>query len=100
MWISQAIISVHSPVFVIADALDRAGSVDPDAIRQALVETDIVNEGQLMVPWKGVKFDEKGQNIYASGIITQAFDKKYKTVWPSENKSVDPVVPIPDWNSR
>lgn len=93
-------IRAFTAVFVIADALDRAGSVDPDAIRQALVETDIVNEGQLMVPWKGVKFDEKGQNIYASGIITQAFDKKYKTVWPSENKSVDPVVPIPDWNSR
>jgi branched-chain amino acid transport system substrate-binding protein len=93
-------IRAFTAVFVIADALDRAGSVDPDAIRQALVETDIVNEGQLMVPWEGVKFDENGQNIYASGIITQAFDKAYKTVWPSDNKSIEPVVPMLDWNAR
>ena len=87
-------------VFVIADALDRAGSVEPEAIRQALRETDIVNDEdfQLILPWEGVKFDEKGQNIYATGIVTQFIDGQYQTVWPEANKAIDPVVPLTGWN--
>lgn len=84
-------------VFVVADALNRAGSLEPEAIRKALIETDIKNEGQLIVPWEGVKFDEKGQNIYASGIVTQVIGGTYQTVWPTANKAKDPVVPMPGW---
>ena len=88
-------------LFVLADAINRAGSSEPEAIRQALLETDIKNEGQLIVPWDGVKFDaETHQNIYASGIITQAFDGEYKTIYPSANKSVEPIFPMPGWNER
>lgn len=88
-------------LFVMADAIDRAGSTEPEAIRQALLETDIKNEGQLIVPWEGIKFDpDTHQNIYASGIITQAFDGEYKTVYPSESKAAEPVFPIPHWSER
>ena len=93
-------IRAFTAVFAIADALERAGSLEPDVIRQALAETNIINTGQLMVPWEGIKYGEDGQNIYASGIITQAFDGSYRTVWPSANKSTDPVVPLPSWNKR
>lgn len=88
-------------MFVMADAINRAGSTDPEAIRQALLETDIKNEGQLIVPWEGVKFDpETHQNIYGAGIITQATDGSYKTVYPSSSKATDVVFPMPSWSDR
>lgn len=93
-------IRAFTAVFVIADVLDRAGSTDPEALREALVATDIVNTGQMLVPWQGVKFDENGQNIFATGIITQVFDGSYATVWPTANKAVEPVVPLIPWNER
>lgn len=87
-------------VFVIADVLDRAKSTSPEALQQALKATDIVNTGQLLVPWEGIKFDENGQNIYATGIITQAKDGVYSTVWPTAFKTVEPVIPLVPWNER
>src|ERR671919_1535926 len=47
--------------FVLADAINRAGSTDAEAIRQALAATDL-GPSQLMMGFEGVKFDEKGQN--------------------------------------
>ena len=48
--------------FVLVDAIDRAGSTDPAKIQAALKATDLKPE-QLMMGYKGVKFDDKGQNI-------------------------------------
>ena len=52
--------------FVLADAIDRAGSTEPAKIQAALKATDLKPE-QLMIGYKGVKFDDKGQNVLASG---------------------------------
>ena len=49
---------------MLADAINRAGSTDREKIREALVATDVPGD-QLIMPWKGVKFDEIGQNIEA-----------------------------------
>src|SRR6185295_10494491 len=48
-------------LMVLADAINRAGSTEPEAIRKALVATDIPGKS-LIMPWKGVKFDQAGQN--------------------------------------
>ena len=48
--------------FVLCEAIDRAGSTDPAKIQAALKATDLKPE-QLMMGYKGVKFDDKGQNI-------------------------------------
>jgi branched-chain amino acid transport system substrate-binding protein len=54
--------------FVLADAIDRAGSTEPARIQAALKATDLKPE-QLIIGYKGVKFDDKGQNILASGTV-------------------------------
>src|ERR1700754_1542173 len=59
--------------FVLCDAIDRAGSTDPAKIQAALKATDLKPD-QLMMAYKGVKFDDKGQNILASGEIIQLQD--------------------------
>jgi branched-chain amino acid transport system substrate-binding protein len=56
--------------FALADALNRAGSTDPERIRDALTKTDLKPE-QLMMGYDGVKFDETGQNTLASTYLIQ-----------------------------
>ncbi len=84
---------------VLADAINRAGSTKPDAIRKALQETNIPGD-QLIVPWDGIKFDKTGQNILGKGITVQVLNGKYTTVWPFKLAAKDVVVPFPAWNKR
>ena len=86
-------------LMVMADAINRAGSTDPEAIRKALAATDIPS-GKLIMPWKGVKFDESGQNVYGSGILVQIIDGKYHTVWPFNVAAREIVWPMPAWDAR
>ena len=86
-------------LMVMADAINRAGSTDPEAIRKALAATDIPGS-KLIMPWKGVKFDESGQNVYGSGILVQIVDGKYHTVWPYNVAAREIVWPMPAWDKR
>ncbi|MBW2149873.1 MAG: ABC transporter substrate-binding protein [Deltaproteobacteria bacterium] len=86
--------------FAMVEAVNRAGSTDPKAIRKALRETDIPGE-QTIMPWKGIAFDPKtGQNLYGSGIIVQVDGGVYKTVWPFEFAAMDVKWPMPEWSKR
>ena len=83
--------------FVLADAIDRAGSTEPAKIQAALKATDLKPE-QLMIGYKGVKFDDKGQNILASGRIIQLQDgDNYFAVWPKDGAEKAPVLPYKGW---
>jgi branched-chain amino acid transport system substrate-binding protein len=86
-------------VLTLADAIDRAGSTQPAAIQKALRETRIPGD-QLIMPWDGIEFDEKGQNKLGAGIIVQVQDGKYATVWPFKLASKDVIWPMPDWSKR
>lgn len=83
--------------FVLADAIDRAGSTNPAKVQAALKATDLKAD-QLMIGYKGVKFDDKGQNILASGAIIQLQDgENYVSVWPKANAEKPPVLPYKGW---
>lgn len=87
-------------MLVLADAINRAGSTDPEAIQQALMETDIPAD-QIIMPWQGIEFDpETHQNILGSGIIVQIQGGEYKTVWPFDLASAEIVWPFPKWSER
>ena len=82
---------------VLCDAINRAGSTDPAKIQAALKATDLKPD-QLMMAYKGVKFDDKGQNILASGQMIQLQDGvNYVSVWPKANAQKDPVIPYKGW---
>jgi branched-chain amino acid transport system substrate-binding protein len=84
-------------LFVLVDAIDRAGSTDPAKIQAALKATDLKAD-QLMVGYKGVKFDDKGQNILAAGILIQLQDgENYVAVWPKANAQKEAVLPYKGW---
>ena len=84
---------------VLLDAINRACSTDPEAIRQALVETNLGAE-QTIMPWQGVQFDETGQNTLGTGIIVQFQEGQYRTVFPPEFAVAEPVFPLQPWADR
>jgi branched-chain amino acid transport system substrate-binding protein len=81
------------------DAINRAGSTDPEAIRKAIVATNIPGD-QLIMTWDHVKFDETGQNVGVKGIILQMQGGKYHTVYPFDVATKDVLYPIPQWKDR
>ena len=83
---SRQIVAVQ----ILADAIDRAGSAKPEAIRQALTETDVAGD-QTIMPWKGVKFDSTGQNTEATPVIQQITNGAYHTIYPFDVAVQDPV---------
>ena len=83
--------------FVLVDAIDRAGSTDPAKIQAALKATDLKPD-QLIMGYKGVKFDDKGQNILAAGLVIQLQDgENYVPVWPKQLAKTAPVFPYKGW---
>jgi branched-chain amino acid transport system substrate-binding protein len=83
--------------FVLCDAIDRAASTDPAKIQAALKATDLKPD-QLMMGYKGIKFDDKGQNTLASGLLIQLQDgENYVAVWPKASAAKSPVIPYRGW---
>jgi branched-chain amino acid transport system substrate-binding protein len=85
-------------MLTLADALNRAASVDPGKIQAALKATDLKPD-QLMMGYRGVKFDETGQNILASTYLIQLKEKAYKVVWPDTAATDKLVWPMKGWKS-
>ncbi|MBN9486652.1 MAG: ABC transporter substrate-binding protein [Alphaproteobacteria bacterium] len=81
---------------VMADAINRAGSTDPAKIQAALRATDLKPD-QLVAGYDGVKFDDKGQNILASTLVTQLRNSQYVSVWPKSRATHQLILPYKGW---
>jgi len=87
-------------MLVLADAINRAGSENREAIRKTLLETDIPGRHLIML-WEGVRFDpETHQNTLAKGVICQILEQEYCTVWPWNSATREPIWPMPTWDKR
>lgn len=82
--------------FVLADAINRAGSTKPEAIQKALQETDLKAE-QLMMGYHGVKFDETGQNSMAATYLIQLQGDRYFAVWPEKSATAKLIDQFKGW---
>jgi branched-chain amino acid transport system substrate-binding protein len=81
-------------VEVFYNAIQKAGSLDPGKVRDAIAATDLESF------YGDIKFNEKGQNIAKGMAVIQVQDGKPQVVYPEESKQADPIVPLPDWQSR
>jgi branched-chain amino acid transport system substrate-binding protein len=86
-------------LIVMAEAINRSTSLNPEDIRKSLTKTDITAE-QLIMPWNGVRFDPNGQNRLGLGIIVQVQRGKYRTIWPPAAAEKKAVWPLPAWSTR
>jgi branched-chain amino acid transport system substrate-binding protein len=82
---------------VLCDAIDRAKSTQPAAIQAALRATDMKAE-QLMIGYRGVRFDDKGQNVLASALLVQLRDREYVSVWPQDKAANHIQLPFKGWD--
>ncbi len=80
----------------LAEAINRAGSTEPEKIQKALRETDLKPE-QLMIGYRGVKFDETGQNTLSATYLIQLQGKEYKSVWPADRATATLQWPMKGW---
>jgi branched-chain amino acid transport system substrate-binding protein len=63
-------------VLVFADAFARAGSLDPEKVRDAIAKTD------MMTFYGPIKFDQTGKNTAKPMVLYQVLDGQYKVVAP------------------
>jgi branched-chain amino acid transport system substrate-binding protein len=81
-------------VVVFAKAFENAGSLDPDAVRNAISKVD------MMTFYGPVKFDATGKNIAKSMVMYQILNQQYKVVAPSKWAATKLVYPAPKWSDR
>jgi branched-chain amino acid transport system substrate-binding protein len=84
-------------LLVLADAINRAGSTDPQKIQAALRATNLKAD-QLMIGYNGVKFDDTGQNTLASTFLIQLQGKEYVSVWPADRATGKLQLPMKGWH--
>jgi branched-chain amino acid transport system substrate-binding protein len=78
------------------EAINRAGSTEPAKIQSALRSQDLKAD-QLMIGYKGVRYDDKGQNVLASTLLVQLAGKKYVAVWPDNSAVQTLALPFKGW---
>ena len=67
-------------MLVFADAFERARSLDPEKVRDAIAGTD------LMTFFGPIKFDQTGKNVAKPMVLYQVLDGDYKVVAPKPYK--------------
>ena len=75
---------------VIADAINRAKSTTNTDLQAALKATDIKGD-QTVMPWRGIKFDETGQNTAGNPVIQQWAAGAWHTVFPEDVATAKPI---------
>ena len=97
--LSDVPVRAFTGFLTLVDAINRAGSTDPEKIRIALTETDIPPE-KLIVPWRGIKFGSDGHNMLVRGILMQVQNGKYCTIYPFDLASCEVIYPMPTWEEK
>jgi branched-chain amino acid transport system substrate-binding protein len=83
--------------FVLAYAINQAGSTEPEKIQAALKATDLKPD-QLIMGYNGVKFDATGQNILSATYLIQLQGKQYVSVWPADRATAKLELPMKGWH--
>lgn len=91
LYYTYEIYLAYNAVALIADAMERAGSADKDAVNAALAASTW--DGHAM-PYGPTKF-EGGQNTGAQPVNTQVLDGKIEVILPAEFASASAVFPMP-----
>ena len=78
---------------IFQNAIERAGSLDPVKVRDALAESDFLS---FFGP---IKFDEHGQASALTPPVVQIIDQKHVPMYPPEIAQAKLVYPMPDYNN-
>jgi branched-chain amino acid transport system substrate-binding protein len=82
---------------VVADVLNRAKESSREAIREALVTTDMMS---VFGPVKFVSYGKKKQQNSLPTYLVQWQKGELETVWPKDLATKPYVYPVPEWGKR
>jgi branched-chain amino acid transport system substrate-binding protein len=88
--IRTAAVLSYDAVRVIAAALEKAGDASPQAVRDAVAETEL---DSLIAQDGPIAFDEAGENKNAAPILMQVLDGAVTQVFPEDYAEAEPVYP-------
>jgi branched-chain amino acid transport system substrate-binding protein len=75
-------------------ALEDAGSIDPEKVRDALAKLDVTTFYGIL------KFDSRGLNVFKPMVVNQIQNGQLRTVWPALTADSKPIYPTPPWGQR
>ena len=81
----------YNAVAYLADAIERAGSTEKEAVIAALRSSTWDKHG---MPYGPTKIDENGQNTGAQPVNTQVLNNVVEVIYPKEFASAEPVFPM------
>jgi len=105
--ISPEAANVYASMYVLKDALERAGSADSEKLRDALAKTDYAKGPGMIVPYEKISFDKSGQNPQAQLVVVQIRQMPDGSIerctiypWAVGRAGYEPIYPIPSWKWR
>lgn len=75
-------------------ALQKAGAIDTEKVRQALLNFD------EQIFWGPIGWDETGQNVKGASGVIQIQDGKVTAIYPPDIQEAPPRYPMPCWDER
>lgn len=91
--------TTYAGVWIFAEAIKKASSRDPKAIRDALAGLQLT-EGVPMFMYEKVEFDETGFMKYAKNVAAQIKGGKAEVIWPDSLAVAEAQWPVPGWDKR
>ncbi|MCL6451927.1 MAG: ABC transporter substrate-binding protein [Acetobacteraceae bacterium] len=82
----------YSAIKVVADALDRAGRADREALRQALLATRM---DTVFGPVRFENFEKYRNQNRLQTVVLQVRNGAYEVIWPPEAATAEPLFPDP-----
>jgi branched-chain amino acid transport system substrate-binding protein len=92
-WMTEGAISTYGDMWVLREALERAGKPDREAVAEAIRSIDMTDGPARFYVNGRLKFDEKGQRVGAGIVVVEWLDGVVKTVYPAEAATTAPVWP-------
>jgi branched-chain amino acid transport system substrate-binding protein len=90
-WLGQDTISTYGDVWMIKDAIERAGSADREAVMKALRATDRTDGPAQYYLGDKLAFDEKGRRIGGAVGLVQWQGGAPHLIWPARIALKEPV---------
>jgi branched-chain amino acid transport system substrate-binding protein len=84
----------YSGCLVYAEAVKRAGSIDPEKVREQLLKLE------MKTAFGDYKVDQDGFQLAHKAVTFQWQKEKKVVVWPDELAQGKPLFPTPPWTSR
>ena len=90
LFFSYELFMAYTAMRLLADAIDRAKSVDRAAIIDALNKSTFADH---IMPYGPTKF-VNGQNMGAQPLMTQVYKNDIKVIVPRDYREIDPIFPL------